>query len=128
MKDQFVYRKIFYFSCIIFFIFGNYWLRVPYICINKVVGGLATSLGFRVIYLAKMVLESFGAYKKLRKKNVNYGSRDMTYWTMVMKLPRFGIQAKKLVEDGHITLDEVITIFGPKKANGYRSNNLDLDP
>ncbi len=52
----------------------------------------------------------------------------MTYWTMVMKLPRFGIQPKKLVEDGHITLDEVVVVFGPKKANGYKSNNLDFDP
>jgi len=32
---------------------------------NKVVGGLATSLGFRVIYLAKMVSDSF---KKTPKK------------------------------------------------------------
>jgi hypothetical protein len=104
------------------------WLQVPHIFINQVVGGLVTSLGFRVIYLAKMVLDSFGACKKLKKKDVNYGSRDMTYWTMVMKLPRFGIQPKKLIEDGHITLDEVVIMFGPKKANGYRSNNLDLDP
>jgi len=52
----------------------------------------------------------------------------MTYWTMVMNLPRFWIQPKKLVEDGHITLDEVVVVFGLKKANGYRSNNPDLDP
>jgi len=45
-----------------------------------------------------------------------------------MKLTRFGIQPKKLVEDGHITLDEVIVVFGPKKANGYKSNNPDFDP
>jgi hypothetical protein len=84
-----------------FFIFGNCWLRVPYIFINKIVSGLATSLGFRVICFVKMVSDSFGAYKKLFKKNVNYGGRDMTYWIMVMKLPKFGIQPKKLVEDGH---------------------------
>jgi len=53
-----------------------------------------------------MVSDSFGACKKLKKKDVNYGSHDMTSWTMVMKLPRFGIQPKKLVENGHITLDE----------------------
>jgi hypothetical protein len=35
---------------------------------------------------------------------------------------------KKLVEDGHITLDEVVVVFGPKKANDHRSNNPDLDP
>jgi len=52
----------------------------------------------------------------------------MTYWTMVMKLLRFGIQPKKLVENGHITLDEVVVVFGPKKANGYKSNNPDVDP
>jgi hypothetical protein len=46
---------------------------------------------------------------------------------MVIKLPRLEIQPKKLVEDGHITLDEVVVVFGPKKANGYRSNNPDLD-
>jgi hypothetical protein len=46
---------------------------------------------------------------------------------MVMKLPRFGIQPKKLVEDGHITLDEVAIVFGLKKANSYRSNNPNLD-
>jgi len=34
----------------------------------------------------------------------------------------------KKVEDRHITLDEVVIMFGPKKADGYRSNNLDLDP
>jgi hypothetical protein len=34
-----------------------------------------------------------------------------------MKLLRFGIQPKKLVEDGHITLDEVVVLFGPRKAN-----------
>jgi hypothetical protein len=67
------------FSHYYFFVFGNYWLRVPYICINKVVGGLATSLGFRVICLAKMVSDSFRACKKLKKKDVNYGGRDMTY-------------------------------------------------
>jgi hypothetical protein len=75
-----------------------------------------------------MVSDSFGAYKKLKKKDVNYGDRDITYWTMVMKLPRFGIQPKKLVEDGHITFDKVVVMFGLKKANGYRSNNLDLNP
>jgi hypothetical protein len=47
---------------------------------------------------------------------------------MVMKLPRFGIELKKQVEEGHITLDEITTIFGVKKANGYKSNNLKLDP
>jgi hypothetical protein len=46
---------------------------------------------------------------------------------MVTKLLRFGKQLKKLVEDGHITLDEVVVVFGLKKANGYRSNNPDLD-
>jgi hypothetical protein len=44
-----------------------------------------------------------------------------------MKLPRFGIQPKKLVEDRHITLVEVVVVFGPKKANGYRFKNHDLD-
>jgi hypothetical protein len=66
--------------------------------------------------------------KKTPKKNVNHGGHDMTYWTMVMKLRRFGIQPKKLVEDGHITLDEVVVVFGLKKANGYKSNNPDVDP
>jgi hypothetical protein len=33
-----------------------------------------------------------------------------------------------LVENGHITLDEVVVLFGPKKANGYRSSNPDLNP
>jgi hypothetical protein len=75
-----------------------------------------------------MVSNSSGACKKLKKKNVNYDCRDMTYWTTVMKLFRFGIQPKKLAEDGDITLDEVVLVFGPKKANGYRSNNHDLDP
>jgi len=75
-----------------------------------------------------MVSDSFGACKKLKKKDVNYGDRDITYWTMVMKLPRFGIQPKKLVEDGHITFDKVVVMFGPKKANGYRSNNPDFNP
>jgi hypothetical protein len=74
-----------------------------------------------------MVSNSSGVYTKLQKKDVDYGSCDITYWTMVMKLLRFGIKLKKLVEDGHITLDEVAIVFGPKKANGYRSNNLDLD-
>jgi hypothetical protein len=59
-----------------------------------------------------------------KKKDVNYGSYDITYWTMVMKLPRFGIQPKKLVEDGHITLDEVVVVFSPKKANGYSQTTL----
>jgi hypothetical protein len=45
-----------------------------------------------------------------------------------MKLFRFGIQPKKLVKNGHITFDEVVVVFGLKKLNGYRSNNLDLDP
>jgi hypothetical protein len=90
-------KKSLTFLALFFFVFGNYWLQVCYICINKVVGGLATSLGFRVICLAKMIS---GACKKLKKKDVNYGSHDMTYWTMVMKLPRFGIQPKKLVEMG----------------------------
>jgi hypothetical protein len=61
-----------------------------------------------------MVLDSSRACKKLKKKDVNYGGCDMTYWTMVMKLPKFGIQPKKLVEDGHITLDEVVVVFGLK--------------
>jgi hypothetical protein len=74
-----------------------------------------------------MLLNSSGAYKKLPKKDVNYGNCDMTYWTMVMKLPKFGIQPKKLVKDGHITLDEVVVMFGLKKANCYRSNKLDLN-
>ncbi len=95
-------RKSFTFHALLFFVFGNYWLQVPYICINKVIGGLVTSLGFRV--LAKMVLDSFRAYKKFKKKDVNYGGRDMTYWTMVMKLPKSGIQPKKLVKARHITL------------------------
>jgi hypothetical protein len=99
-------KKSLNFLPLFFLIFGNYWLQVPYICTNKVVGGLVRSLGFGVICLAKMVSDSFGACKKLKKKDVNYGSHDMTYWTMVMKLPRFGIQPKKLVENGHITLDE----------------------
>jgi hypothetical protein len=47
-----------------------------------------------------MVSDSFGACEKLKKEDVNYGGRDMTYWTMVMKLLRFGIQPKKLVEMG----------------------------
>ncbi len=46
---------------------------------------------------------------------------------MVMKLPRFGIKSKKLIKDGHITLYEVVAVFGPKKANGYRSNNPNFD-
>ncbi len=37
----------------------------------------------------------------------------------------FGIDLNKLVER-HISLEEVLTLFGPKKVNGYRSNNLDL--
>jgi hypothetical protein len=43
------------------------------------------------------------------------------------EIAQIGIKPKKLVEDGHITLDEVAIVFGPKKANGYRSNNLDLE-
>jgi hypothetical protein len=74
-----------------------------------------------------MVLDSYGAHKKLKQKDVDYDNHDMTYWTMVMKLPKFGIKLKKLVEDGHITLDEVAIVFGPKKANGYIANNLDLE-
>jgi hypothetical protein len=38
----------------------------------------------------------------------------------------FGIDPKKLVEEGHISLEEVSTVFGPKKVNGYRSNSLNL--
>ncbi len=37
----------------------------------------------------------------------------------------FGIDLKKLVE-GHISLEEVSTVFGPNKANGYRSNSLNF--
>ncbi len=111
-----------------FWIFGNCWLRAPYTCINKVVGGLVASLRFRFICLAKMVLDSLGACKKFKKINVDYGGRNMTYWTMVMKLPKFGIKSKKLIKDGHITFDEVVVMFGPKNANGYKSNNLNFDP
>ncbi len=45
----------------------------------------------------------------------------------MQKLPMFGVDLKKLVKEGHISL-EISTMFGPKKANGYRSNNLDLTP
>ncbi len=38
----------------------------------------------------------------------------MTYWTMVMKFPTFGINFKKQIKDGHITLDEVVVVFGLK--------------
>jgi hypothetical protein len=58
-----------------------------------------------------MVSNSSRAYKKLKKIYVHYGGRDMTYWTMVMKLPKFGIQPKKVIEDGHITFDEVVVVF-----------------
>ncbi len=51
----------------------------------------------------------------------------MTQWTMVMKLPRFGIKSKNPIKDGHITLDEVVVVCGLKKANGYRSNNPNFD-
>jgi len=44
-----------------------------------------------------------------------------------MKLLRFGIEPKTLVENGHITLGEVVVLFGPKKVDGYRSNNPTLD-
>jgi hypothetical protein len=43
-----------------------------------------------------MVLNSSGACRKLKKKDLNYGGHEMTYWTMVMKLPKFGIEPKKI--------------------------------
>ncbi len=38
-----------------------------------------------------------------------------------------GADTKKLCDEGHITLDEVFTIWNLRKQNGYMSNNLDLD-
>jgi hypothetical protein len=40
----------------------------------------------------------------------------------------FGVDPKKLVKERHVSLEKISTMFGPKKANGYRSNNLDLTP
>jgi hypothetical protein len=40
----------------------------------------------------------------------------------------FGVDPKKLVKERHVSLEKISTMFGPKKANGYRSSNLDLTP
>jgi len=40
-------------------------------------------------------------------------------------LPKSRIDPKKLVK-GHVTLEEVITMFDPKKVDDYKSNSLDL--
>ncbi len=47
---------------------------------------------------------------------------------MVQKLHRLGINLKRLVEEGHVTFEEVTTIFGSKKANGYIFNSIYLAP
>jgi len=38
-----------------------------------------------------------------------------------------GVDPKKLCDEGHVTFEEVSTMWGPRKQNGYRSNNHDLD-
>jgi len=34
---------------------------------------------------------------------------------------------KKFFDEGHATLEEVSTMWGPNKQNGYKSNNYNLD-
>jgi hypothetical protein len=37
------------------------------------------------------------------------------------------IDPKKFCAKGHVTLEEVSTMWGSRKQNGYRSNNPNLD-
>jgi hypothetical protein len=36
----------------------------------------------------------------------------------------FGIDAKKLVKEGHVILEEVTVVFSHNNANGYISNRV----
>ncbi len=38
-----------------------------------------------------------------------------------------GVNPKKLCDEGHATLEKVSAMWGPKKQNGYKSNNPNLD-
>lgn len=38
-----------------------------------------------------------------------------------------GANPKKFCDEGHATLEEVSTMWGPNKQNGYKSNNHNLD-
>ncbi len=74
---------------------------------------------------------SFGFRGQPNKKSVeevDYGGRELIYWINVQKMSSDGIDPKKLIEEGHITLEEVSAVFGEKKQNGYKARNLDLLP
>jgi hypothetical protein len=65
--------------------------------------------------------------KSSKFDEIDYGGKDLAYRTNVMGLFIEGADTKKLCDEGHITLDEVFTIWNLRKQNGYMSNNLDLD-
>ncbi|KAG0571843.1 hypothetical protein KC19_VG047600 [Ceratodon purpureus] len=64
---------------------------------------------------------------KLKSSEVDYGGRDVGYWTGVMQLDNNGVPPSKTFEDKHLTLEEVIATFGPPKNSGYRCNYNLLD-
>ncbi len=65
--------------------------------------------------------------KSSKSNEVNYGGNDLAYWTNVMGLFVEGIKPKKFCDEGHVTLEKVSSMWSPKKQNGYKSNNPNLD-
>jgi hypothetical protein len=65
--------------------------------------------------------------KSSKSDKINYGARDLAYWTNVMGLFAKGVNPKKFCGEGHATLEEVSAMWGLKKQNGYKFNNPNLD-
>jgi len=63
--------------------------------------------------------------KNSKSNETNYGGSDLAYWTNGLFAKR--ANPKKLCDEGHATLEEVSAMWGPKKQNGYKFNNPNLD-
>ncbi len=77
-----------------------------------------------------VIIDSFPSrsrpLKSSKSDEVDYGGKDLAYWTNVMGLSTERANTKKFSNEGHITLQKVSTMWSPRKQNGYMSNNLDL--
>jgi len=65
--------------------------------------------------------------KSSKSDETNYGGSDLAYWTNITGLFTEKANPKKLCDEGHAILEEVSTMWGPKKQNGYKFNNPNLD-
>jgi hypothetical protein len=78
-----------------------------------------------------VIIDSFPSrsrpLKSSKSDEVDYGGKDLAYWTNVMGLSTARANTKNIFDEGHITLHEVFTMWSLRKQNGYKSNNLDFD-